>query len=219
MPFLAVFPKLDVIPVDNPIVEAINFKNLGVSFGKEAQERKKRQWDYPKRDISLKYTWISLADALTLWNFYIARGGSWETFKYFHSAINTYDKEFVTTCNGWQAVFDLPSVNSTDYTLYLDGNPLTEGAFFGDQDYRFGAFQGDNGEDAVGLTVIPEVGSLLTWDFTGNLVQRCRFEDDSQSFETFYNRLSKVGIKIKGLLLAYQFGTPPAVTTTTTTLP
>lgn len=212
MPFLAVFPKLDVIPADNPIVERVNLKNIGVSFGKEAQERKKRQWDYPKRDIALKYTWISLADALTLWNFYIARGGSWEAFKYFHSIINTYDKEFVTICNGWEYVFDLPAVNSTDYTLYLNNIPLSSPA-----EYTFGAGAGANGEDAVGFVVTPEVGSVVTWSFTGNLVQRCRFDDDSQSFETFYNRLSKVGIKIKGLLLAYQFGAPTVTTTSSTT--
>ena len=207
---LPVFPKLDVIPADNPLVETINFKNIGVSFGKEAREIRKQQWEYSKRDITLKYTWISTADALTLWEFYIARGGSFEGFKYFHPFVNIYENEFVTVCNGWEYVFDLPVVNSTERTVYKND------VFVDPSEYLFGAEQGANGEDAIGFYVIPEIGDIITIDFTGQLVQRCRFDSDTQNFETFHEHLSTVGIKMKGLLLSEQFGAPTVTTTTTT---
>lgn len=212
MGYLPEFPKLDVIPAENPLVEQINLKNIKVSFGQEAQERVKRQWDYPKRDVSLKYPQIPKADALTIWNFYIARGGSWEAFKYFHPLINIYEEEFVAIGNDQEYVFDLPAIESIDYTLYLNGIPQNTPA-----DYTFGAYQGANGEDAVEFAVIPEVGSIITWSFTGKLVQRCRFDSDTQDFETFNSQLSKIGIKLKGLLLSEEFGAPTVTTTTTTT--
>lgn len=48
----------------------------------------------------------------------------------------------------------------------------------------------------------PAVGQYLTFDFTGRLKVRCKFNEDMMSFETFYNRLVNFGIKLKGLLNA-----------------
>jgi hypothetical protein len=209
---MEVFPKLSVISSDNPIVETINFKNIKVGYGDMSQERVKQKWEYPKRDLNLKYTWISKADARTIWNFYLARGGSWEAFLFFYNFISVYEDEFVAITNGFDNSFILPSVAAINYTLYLNNVQLNAGSdyFF----YSEGAIQG---MDFVDMAVAPDAGSILTWSFTGKLVTRCRFEDDLQNFETFHNRLSKMGIKLKGLLLSEEFGVPVVTTTTSTT--
>lgn len=196
---MEVFPKISVIPVDNPIVEQINFKNIGVSFGKESQERKRREWDYPKRDITLKYTWIPKADALTLWDFYIARGGSYEAFYFFHPFTNIYEGEFVAISPGNETSFVLPSIGAANYTLYSDNVPLNEGS-----DYIFHYKGSVEGIDYIEMDP-PDTGLIITWDFTGQLVSRCRFDSDTHDFETFNSQLSKVGIKLKGLLYSVQF--------------
>jgi hypothetical protein len=196
---MEVFPLISAIPADNPLVEQINFKNIGVSFGKEARERKKQQWDYPKRDVALKYTWLSKADALTIWNFYIARGGSFGSFRYIHPFQNIYEREFVAISPGNLSTFELPSVGAINYTLYLDNVPLNEGS-----DYAFFSEGSSEGIDYFEVYP-PDVGSIFTWSFTGQLVQRCRFDDDSFSYDTFYDRLSKMGVKLKGLLYSDQF--------------
>jgi hypothetical protein len=197
---MAVFPAISSIPADNPLTERINFKNTQVGFGKESQERIKRQWDYPKRDITLKYTWIPLAEALTLWNFYLARGGSFEAFKYIHPFYSRYENEFVDIAPGNLEYFLLPSVDASNYTLYSDGTPLNEGS-----DYFFYSEGSPEGIDYIEVFP-PGQGAVLTWTFTGRLVTRCKFDEDSQDFETFHNRLSKMGIKLKGLLYSEQFG-------------
>jgi hypothetical protein len=197
---MEVFPTLTSIPPDNPIEETINFKNIQASFGREAEERKKKEWDYPKRDISLKYNRISASDALTLWQFYLARGGSFEAFYFIHPFINDYEEEFVDICPGNLEYFLLPSKGATNYTLYANGVALNAGS-----DYYFYSQGSPDGIDYVEVYP-PEQGTVLSWSFTGRLVQRARFEDDSLSFETFYNRLSNIGLKLKGLLFSEQFG-------------
>jgi hypothetical protein len=49
------------------------------------------------------------------------------------------------------------------------------------------------------------------------LVIRCRFEDDAQEFELFYNRLTTMGIKLRGLLFSRTFASAAPTTTTSTT--
>lgn len=221
MSFLPVFPELvatptlipnvDVVPGDNPIKETINFKNIRAGFSDFSQDRVKQKWEYPKRDFTLKYTWITKAEALIIWNFFIARGGSFESFKFLYPFVNTYENELISICNGVEDVYDLPAVNTTSRTIYKNNVYVDPG------EYLFGAEQGNNGEDAIGFYVAPEQGDILTIDFVGNLIVRCRFKDDSMDFETFNNRLSTIGVKLKGLLLTEEFGVPQVTTTTTTT--
>ncbi len=216
---MAVFPSFPYdIYSDNPLVEEVRFKTDLTMFGTEGQERRKRRILYPKKDMNLKFTWITKQEGRLLWEFFIDRGGSFEPFYYVHPFVREYGLhhtdgvQFASACDGVGVNFLVPSIAATSYTLYVGGIEQTEGV-----DYDFYSEGGVDGIDYVHLDVAPDAGLTLTWSFTGQLVTRCRFEDDSQDFETFYNRLSKMGIKLKGLLFSDEFGFGIVTTSTTTT--
>ena len=214
---MAVFPTFtDDIYSDNPLVDEVRFKTTFTMFGTEGQERRKRQYLHPKRDINLKFSWITKQEARLLWEFYAARSGSFEAFYYVHPFIRTYPtsggEQFASVCDGESVNFLVPSVGATSYTLYLQGVEQTEGV-----DYTFYSQGGIDGIDYVQMDVAPTAGHQLTWAFTGQLATRCRFEEDNLTFETFYNRLAKMGLKLKGLLFSDELGFATVTTTTTTT--
>lgn len=211
---MAVFPThTDDIYADNPLVDEVRFKTDSTMFGTEGQERRKRRLLYPKRDINLKFSWIEKQEARLLWEFFVARGGSFEPFYYVHPLEGTHQYLFASASDGTFVNFLVPSIGATSYTLYIAGNEQTEGV-----DYTFYSEGGLDGIDYVQLDApTARPGWALTWSFTGQLVTRCRFEDDSQDFETFYDRLAKMGIKLKGLLFSDEFGFGIVTTTTTST--
>lgn len=216
---MATFPTFPEIVAcfypDSPLVDEARFKTASTMFGPEGQEKRKKQILYPKRDLNLKFSWISKQEARLLWEFFVQRGGSLEAFYYVHPLDGTYQYQFASACDGVGVNFLVPSVGATSYTLYENGVEQTEGV-----DYDFYSEGGLDGLDYVEMNAAPNAGYVLTWSFTGQLVTRCRFQDDSQDFESFYDRLAKMDIKLKGLLFSDEFGFGFTTTsTTTTTLP
>lgn len=210
---MAVFPTFSYeIYSENPWVDEARFQTEFTKFGSEGQERRKRQLLYPKRDLNLKFKWITKDEARILWTFFIDRSGSYEDFKYVFPFSNEYIGEYVDVADGTSKTYSVPSYEASDYTLYVNGTAQTETTH-----YTFSSYTGPDGEDQVTFVSAPSWGSVITWSFTGQLVTRCRFEDDSQEFESFYNRLCSMGIKIKGLLFSRTFAAVAPTTTTSTT--
>jgi hypothetical protein len=209
------FPEIDCdLQSDNPLVDEVRFKTSSTMFGIEGQERRKRGLLYPKRDMNLKFTWITKQEARLLWEFYVARSGSLEPFYYVHPFESVYEVEFASVTDGASVNFLVPSIGATNYFLRIAGSGQAEPT-----DYVFHSQGGLDGLDYVELinAVGPSnPGDVLTWSFTGQLVTRCRFDKDVQKFETFYDRLAKMGIKLKGLLFSDEFGFGFTTTSTTT---
>ncbi len=207
------FPEIDCdLQPDSPLVDEVRFKTSSTMFGIEGQERRKRGLLYPKRDMNLKFSWITKQEARLLWEFYVARGGSFEPFYYVHPFDNVYEDQFASVSDGVSVNFPVPSIGATSYLLKIAGASQAEPG-----DYAFHSEGGLDGLDYVELkNAVHNPGDVITWSFTGRLVTRCRFQDDSQDFETFYNRLAKMGIKLKGLLFSDELGFATVTTTTTT---
>ena len=180
-----------------PLVEQIQFKTLKTRFDDLGEETRKKKWLYPRRRISLAFKGLSLADAKTLWAFYIARGGSFEAFNWFHPFSNTYVGEYVGTGDGSTANFNLPSKDASSRKLYIDSDEQTEGV-----NWTFTAEGGADGADLCELTTAAASGQRITFDFTGYLKIHCRFDEDYADFRIFVRTLTESGLKLQGLLNA-----------------
>jgi hypothetical protein len=135
---------------------------------------------------------------VTLYQFFIARGGMFEDFVIFDENDEySYVKEYVCTGDGSTTEWDLPSLNATSFTLYEDDVALTEGS--GD-DWVFYQAGGTDGEDMADFATAPSDGTRVTFSFTGQLKVRAIFGVDTMSFDEFYTLYHEIGIPIKGLL-------------------
>jgi len=195
---MALYPAVTSVPYVEPFSESILFKTLISQFDDLGEEKRKQKWLYPKRMLTLHYKNLSKSEALTLWQFYLARKGPHEAFSFFYPLSNTYTGEYVGTGDGSTTAFNLPCKTASSYTLYVDGVSQTGGGV----DYTFDALGGADGADKVTFTAAPADGTRITWDFTGYLKVRARFFEDNMDFETFYDRLINSELKLQGLLNA-----------------
>ena len=205
---MAIYPNTTDAPYSNPVSIGMRFKTLVSNFDDLGEEKRKQKWLYPKREVTLKYESLSKGEAETLWQFYQARGGSYDSFAWFEStgvgvgSYHTYANEYVGTGNSSTLVFNLPAINSSQvHVLYIAGSSIAS------TNYTFSAGAGTNSEDKItmisstagGLPVITST-ERITYDFKGRLKIRCRFAEDILSFENFYDRLVNMGIKLNGVL-------------------
>ena len=200
---MAKFPEYTEIPLF-PIVDMrIRFNTLRTQFNTESVESRKRKFIYPRRDITVKYNHITKVHAETLWEFVIARAGSYESFNFFmpepELSYPSYIGEYVGAGNGDTEVFNLPCKNSLAQTVYIDGVEQTESA-----DYNIDAGTGEDGADRLEFNdsgmVAPNDGAIITIDFTGILKIRSVFADDMVTFSMFRDMLVSCGIELRGLL-------------------
>jgi len=205
---MAIYPSSTAVSYINPITMGMRFKTLISNFDDLGEEKRKRKWTYPKRDVTLKYEAISKSEAAGLWKFYQARHGAYEAFAWYEStalgstAYNSYVGEYVGTGDSTTLVFNLPAINSSQvHVLYIAGTsqPTTN--------YTFSAGGGSNSEDKVtvvsssaGGPPVPTSTERITYDFDGRLKIRSRFTEDYFSFENFYDRIINSGVKLSGLL-------------------
>jgi len=195
---VAAFPS--IVP-GYPIIERVRWKTIISSFDELGEEQRKQKWLYPRRDIVLKYPGLTISQAQTLWDFYVARKGSYEAFNLFYDSIGksaeTYTGEYVGTGDGSTTVFNLPSKNAASRTLYVDGVAQTEGT-----NWTFTSGGGTDGADKCEFTSAPSSGQRITFDFTGYLKVRCRFAKDIAEFEHFIYSAKRIGLELRGLLNA-----------------
>ena len=193
---MALFPAYSTVEYGNPVIEEMQFKTLFSNFDNQGQERRKRKWLYPKRLITLQYSNISLTNGRTLFDFYIARSGSYDAFTFFKYESEIHTGEYVGTGDASETVMNLPCKTSSSETVYLDGVEQTGGGTH----YTLGAGTGTDGADKITWEAAPASGERVTVDFTGYLKIKCRFKDDNMSFSTFMNTYRTVGIQLQGLL-------------------
>lgn len=184
-----------VIPYANPVLEEMQFKTLISNFDDLGQEQRKRKWLYPKRKISLLTKAVTLAQGRTLYQFYIDRWGSWQSFNFFKYELESYEGEYIGTGDGSTVIYNAPFRNATAYTIYLDGVEQTVVT-----DYVYTQGGGTDGADKIEFVTAPNEGERITCDFTGYLKVHCRFADDNLSFQTFYNKLRNGQIVLQGTL-------------------
>lgn len=193
---MAVFPELSIngIGANEPLVEQLRFKTLHSRF-EGGNVSAKQKWLYPRRNFKLQYEIISVAEGKIIYDFFIARAGSFASFVLFLPFSKVWVGEFVGVGDGATTIWNLPAKNSSGYTVKVAGVVKTEPTH-----YAITAAGGTDGEDKITFVSPPAAGAHITFDFTGNLKVRCKFVSDEMDFETFYNLLVNVGLKLMGEL-------------------
>jgi hypothetical protein len=178
--------------------QRIETKTLRTEFNDVGAESRKQIWLYPRRHFELQYNYLDEADAQTLWEFYIARNGQYNAFRIIYPWSLTYSGEYVGTGDGSTTSFNLPSNQATARTLYVDSSSQSESS--SPADWTFTSEGGTDGADLCEFASAPASGTRITFDFTGYLVIRAVFREDTMDMQTFVDRATSVGLKIRGLL-------------------
>lgn len=196
---MAKWERNSSIPMDISVNTDMLFNTIVNKYDDNMREQRKRKSLYPRRNITVGYTYITKAQARTFWQFYQQRFGRYETFYFVIPYIDTYVGEYVGVGDDVTTNYNLPTENIASYTVYLDGSAESEGPS-GVGSYTISGAGGTDSNDLLIWNSPPSSGQKITIDFTGYLVVLVRFEDDIQSFERFNDKFSSMGISLHGLL-------------------
>src|SRR4030043_346475 len=83
-----------------------NWKPL-ISDAETGKEQRRQKWTFPKRDVTLKCTFLFGVNSNTAWDFYHARKGSYQSFTWFVPIQLAYTNEYVGQGDGVTATFTL----------------------------------------------------------------------------------------------------------------
>ena len=200
-------------PVPNwPYDIKINWNTTVSSFDSGKEQRRQKNL-YPKYDVTLTYTVLSLANMQILWNFYQARKGTFEPIYFYSLESTTWSGCYLGIGDGTTTTFDIPGKSTSNVQIYVSGVALRA---TGVSDILLEDESGLITED--GDTIIregPEEYTLLTgggagsWTVilnrTGNALITCDFTDTEsgvdfrKSFHGLLYNLIPDGDKIKGL--------------------
>lgn len=156
----------------------------------------RKGWVFPQHVFTLKWGYPSLADALSLYNFFVSMGGKFGAFTLFDfrgadaSPIGrAWTGVYLGTGNGSTTTLDLPFKNGTSVTVYQNGTPKAGTVLTGG---------GADGRDRFTPTTAWTLGALLTVSFTGQRAfSPCHFAADEMSFDEFSAAMSSTGIGIE----------------------
>lgn len=89
-------------------------------------EQRKAKAVFAKYDVSLKYPeGLDNADIQTLWAFYMARRGAYQTFYIYDLLSQAHTGLFVGWGDGTTTTFDLPGKSTSGHTIYIDSSAIT----------------------------------------------------------------------------------------------
>jgi len=155
-------------------------------------EQRRQKWLYPKYDITIRFNALTEADAKTIYEFYMARNGSYESFYFFDPYAFNHVGLYVGTGDGVEDIFDIPGKSTSVYTHYENGDVVTSG-------FSVLTGGGDGEADRIDYTTAPPAGTIITIDFTGYLRAKVRFKDDAMDRNNFTTNLFRYGLELKGL--------------------
>jgi len=107
--------------------ESISFKT-DITEAETGKEQRKALWDYGLRDYNLSLQWYSETNMNIVWDFYIARKGSYENFWVKIPTEYLVTSESIGTGDGKTTEFlldEFPVDTSDNFTLYVDGSSVS----------------------------------------------------------------------------------------------
>lgn len=195
---MAIFPEA-IIPA-HPFDLEPTWDTLITPFDSGAEQRRQKSL-YPRFNARFRLNALESANAQTIWSFFMARKGSFESFYFFDPVpdipgigTTSYDDLYIGTGDGSTDVWDLPGKSTSSQVIYIDGAAQTLTT-----DYVILTGGGDGSADRVDFVTAPSTGEAITCDFTGKLRIKCRFVQDRLSRSLFMTVLFNFGIELKGL--------------------
>ncbi|OPY78295.1 MAG: hypothetical protein A4E65_02318 [Syntrophorhabdus sp. PtaU1.Bin153] len=173
-----------VSPRWNTVIEKYDSQN----------EQRKAKLSFAVYDVSLKYNALTLSEIQTLWAFYMARMGSYESFYIYDLAVMAHTNLCVGIGDGTSNTWDLPGKSTSSQAIYVDGASLSETL-----EYSILTGGGAESADRVLLVNAPADGAVITCDFTGYLRMKVRFKEDKLNRESFAYFLFHLGLELVGL--------------------
>jgi hypothetical protein len=193
---MAIFPE-DISPIYPYTIEP-EWDTLVKRADSGAEQRRQKAL-YPRFNVRFQLSHLATADAQTIWDFFMARKGRFESFYYFDplpdlGIVTTYDNLFIGTGDAATEVFNLPGKSTSGHVIYVDGvtQALTT-------DYVILTGGGDGSADRVDFVTPPADTESLSCDFTGKLRVNCRFAYDKMPRTLFMTILFSYGIEMTGL--------------------
>ena len=166
-----------------------------VSEFETGKEQRRQAWAFPRRTIKLSFDPLLAADVDTIYNFLLARKGSFEPFYYFWPWKNpgnvwqSYTGEYIGRGTGALTTFNLPARNVTQGSLvvYVDGVQTA---------VTFSSGTGANNVDQIVFAVAPANGATITANLTGQLRLRMRLKTDAVTKDYFAFLLGRLGLEL-----------------------
>jgi hypothetical protein len=193
---MATFPESSPTPLYPLIIEP-EFNTLISGFDGGGEQRRKKLL-FPKYNVTVEYNPLSIADAKTVWEFYMARKGASEAFYIYDFSLLpatsfNHVGEYCGIGDGSATIFDIPGKSTSSQTIYMDGVDETSNV-------TILTGGGESNSDRAQFDVAaPASGNIITADFTGFLRMRVRFAEDKMTREAFNYKLFQYGLKLKGL--------------------
>jgi uncharacterized protein (TIGR02217 family) len=196
---MAKFPETNPTP-NYPLTIIPKWRTIKTPM-ESGKEQRRSAWVYPQFDVKVNYTAMVSSNAQNLYEFYMARQGSYEAFHIYDMALHrsisrTHTGLFVGNGDSTTVTFDLPGRSVSAETIYIDGSSQST------SNYTLVTGGGVSSSDRVtfSTSILPSTGEVITADFTGYLRIRARFADDNMPFELFEANLQRTGsISLIGL--------------------
>jgi uncharacterized protein (TIGR02217 family) len=179
----------------NPVNITARFNNI-ISTADSGREQRRRKSVQNLYDVKLTYSALSLANLNTLWAFYQARRGTFESFYFYDltESRTTHYTQYVGVGDASTTIFDIPGKNTSGQTIYVNGVAKTVTT-----DYTILTGGGTESADRISFVVAPAAGYIITVTFTGDLRIKCRFKEDKLTREGLLYCAYRTGIELYGL--------------------
>ena len=186
---MSVFPSSPVYTY--PVIFTPVWNTLTSDFENGAEQRRQK-WLYAKYDVEIKFNNLSTSDAKTIYEFYMARKGSYESFYFFDPYSFEHVGLYIGTADGVTDIFDIPGKSTSSRVLYENGGVVSSGV-----SYLVGG--GDGAADRIDYVTPPADGTIITIDFAGFVRAKVKFKEDNLNRDNFTLSLFKYGLELKGV--------------------
>jgi hypothetical protein len=160
------------------------FNNLTHSV-KNGRDLSLSLYSQPIYEFHLINNWLTSTDKATLINFFIERGGAFDSFLYTDedSAVNN---QAFATGNGADTAFQL--IKTTNFASETVNNPASAPHIYLDGVLKTaGTHYTINDSGLVIMATAPALNAVLSW--SGLAYYRCIFIEDNMEYNQFANRL------------------------------
>lgn len=193
---MAIFPE--TIYPKLPLIIEPEWNTLVHTTDAGAEQRRQKAL-YPKFNVRFQLFGKEITDAQTVYDFFMARKGSFESFYFFDPSpdagiVTSYDNLYIGAGDASTEVFNLPGKSTSNQVIYIDGAEQTLTT-----DYVILTGGGDGSADRVDFVTPPADSETIACDFTGKLRINCRFAQDKMPKILFMTVLFNYGIELKGL--------------------